>query len=225
MGGRISGLRDEWNSRAQRLGKTRRSVLFKRFPSWLNNRIHRKHRDFVLNNMPPHTSSVLDVGCGYGRIARVIRERYPTIPISGIDLSEEFCAAYREEFGTCFNVPIQEFQATKQYDAIIMVTVLMYLDRGELVSVIEKYWSMLSPDGVMICIEPAIEFLQLWRRLTGTSSASPTGGSVNHFQKDSLNSLFSGLNCADVRGEVSVNLLPGIDFSSLHHGVAVVKKN
>jgi SAM-dependent methyltransferase len=223
MGKGISDLKDEWDERARRLGKTKRSVLFKRFPSCLNNQIHRKHRDFILGNLPDHMSSVLDVGCGYGRISREIRKRQPSSLITGIELSEEFSAAYKEEFGSCLNVSVQQFQSTEQYDVIIFVTILMYLGEDELVPTLEKFWSILSPGGVMICIEPAIEFLELWRKLTGRSFASPTGGDVHHFRKNSLTGLFSRLDNSKTTDEMSVTLLPGIGFSSLHHGVVIAK--
>ena len=99
----------------------------------------------------------------------------------------------------------------------------MYLNKNELQKMVEKYWSMLSPGGVMICIEPATEFLMLWRKLTGKSFASPTGGNVFHFQKNTLKDLFVDLKNARIQDEMSVKLLPGITSSSLHHGFAVAR--
>ncbi|NOX68341.1 MAG: class I SAM-dependent methyltransferase [Gammaproteobacteria bacterium] len=224
MDRRIPELKEEWGERAKRLGKSRRSVLFKRFPAWLNSRIHRKHRDFVLGNLPDTVSDMLDVGCGYGRISREVRAINSNANIHGVELCEEFAVAFGEEFDECFNGSIQEFQSTKCYDAIVIVTVLMYLRKEELGTIVEKYWSMLSPGGVMICIEPAIEILETWRRLTGKPFASPTGGSVFHFQKNDLKCLFTTLEKSTIIADMSVPLFPGAKFLSLHHGFAVAKR-
>lgn len=223
MASRILKIKAEWDERVRRLGKSKRSVLFKRFPFWLNNHIHRRHRDFILKNMPEPVSDILDIGCGYGRISREIIKKHTAVSISGIELCEDFSIAYRKEFGSCFTGSIQEFQTEKHYDVIVIVTVLMYLNREELAPTVEKYWSMLAPGGVIICIEPAIEFIQLWRRLTGKALASPTGGDVIYFEKHELKDLFTKLEHAVIKDEMSVNLLPGMTFSSLHHGFAVTR--
>ncbi len=225
MDSRIPELKEEWGERAKHLGKSKRSVLFKRFPAWLNNRIHRKHRDFVLGNLPDTMSSMLDVGCGYGRISREVRNIHPNVSIHGVELCEEFSIAFGEEFNDCFTGSIQGFQSPRCYDAIVVVTVLMYLNRDELVPIVEKYWSMLSPGGVMVCIEPAIEILKIWRQLTGRAFASPTGGSVFHFEKNELKNLFASLDNSMIAADMSVQLVPGVEFLSLHHGFAVRKRH
>lgn len=40
---RTDQLKKEWGERSERLGFTQRAVLFKRFPGWLNDSIHRRH--------------------------------------------------------------------------------------------------------------------------------------------------------------------------------------
>jgi len=199
-------------------------VLLKRFPSWLNMRVHRFHSEFVLKNLPESTSSVLDIGCGYGRISREIRKKHPAAKFLGVELCNEFSFAYREEFGECFIGSIQDFQVPQHYDAIIIVTVLMYLNKDELLPTVEKYWSALAPGGVMICVEPAVEYLTVWRRLTGKLFASPTGGVVTHFQKPVLRNLFANLESAIIVDDLSVKLVPGVTLSSLHHGFAISKE-
>ena len=65
---RTDDLKKAWDEHQEILGLTKRAVLFKRFPDWLNESIHRRHVRFVLNNCPEVTKSILDVGCGYVRI-------------------------------------------------------------------------------------------------------------------------------------------------------------
>jgi len=83
MSDRIQHLKDAWDDREQRLGATKRSVLFKRFPGWLNQSIHRRHRSFVLRHLPEKASRVLDVGCGYGRMSLEIKQRFPEMQSGG----------------------------------------------------------------------------------------------------------------------------------------------
>ena len=85
---RTDQLRREWDRRSASMGSTQRAVLFKRFPGWLNDSIHRRHVRFIIDNCPPDPSRVLDVGCGYGRISAELARRHPATRFQGVDLSE-----------------------------------------------------------------------------------------------------------------------------------------
>src|SRR5579862_3559703 len=57
------------------------------FPSTIDPRIY--HVQLILEYFGDLTKkSVLDVGCGKGRFARVLRERFPDSAIVGFDLAE-----------------------------------------------------------------------------------------------------------------------------------------
>lgn len=223
MEGRIKQIEQAWNDRHNLMGLTKRAVLFKRFPTWLNEVIHRRHMDFIMQNIPPQPRHLLDVGCGYGRLSREIKESYPDIDFQGVDLCTEFAAAYRQEIGPCFNGPIQDFKTNKRFNTIIIVTCLMYLDPKEHQPTLERLWSMLTPGGRLICIEPAIEILQLWRKLSRQEFASPTGDTVHHFRQDELRTRCCDLSGALLINMASVPLIPFVDATSLHHAVAVIK--
>ena len=219
----IEHMKQAWDDRQSRMGLTKRAVLFKRFPDWLNESIHRRHMDFVLQNISPHTRWLLDVGCGYGRISKEIKRKYPEIEFQGIDLCTEFAAAYRREIGPCFNGPIQDFSTSKRFDAIIIVTCLMYLDAKEHEPTLERLWSMLSVGGHLVCIEPAMEILQLWRRLTGRAYASPTGDSVYHFAQSELKARCCRLAGASLQAMTSISFMSFLPVIALHHAIAVKK--
>jgi len=221
MSNRVLQLKSDWDDRARRLGQTQKSVLFKRFPGWLNNHIHNQHVSFILENIPPQTCRLLDVGCGYGRIAKAIKAHYPKLSCTGVELCTAFAATYEKEIGECFNGAIQDFSLDKTYDAIIIVTLLMYLDDSEHQNIIKKLWSNLNAGGVIICIEPAVEFLDLWHFFTRTESASPTGGSVIHFNRLELKKIFPA--DGEVQDTMSVRLLPFLESTALHHGLAICK--
>jgi SAM-dependent methyltransferase len=222
---RIDELQAEWHQRQLALGCTQRAVLFKRFPDWLNRRIHRNHCDFVIRHIASGSRTVLDVGCAFGRISDVIKARYPGIRFEGIELCEAFASAYEENYGPCFCGAVQDFPAHgREYDVIVVVTLLMYLNQGEHESVVRKLWTMLPDGGRLICIEPAIEILRLWRLATGKANASPTGDNVHHFDRNELRSLFSGIPGAEITDSACINLIPPFSATALHHAVAVTKK-
>lgn len=220
---RIDKLKRDWDDRQNQMGLTKRAVLFKRFPSVINESIHRRHTAFVLQNISTDVKSLLDVGCGYGRISAEIQRQYPSIAFHGVDLCTEFAHAYEKEFGPCFNGPIQSFSTDKRFDVVISVTCLMYLDLAEHRPTLERLWSILNVGGCLVCIEPAIEILQLWRKLTRRTNASPTGGSVHHFHQNELRELCCGLRAAVLQSTISVNLVPFLSSTALHHGVSVRK--
>jgi SAM-dependent methyltransferase len=221
---RTDQLKSEWDQRSACLGSTKRAVLFKRFPDWLNKSIHRRHVSFILDNCLSGWSRVLDVGCGYGRISIELVERFPEYRFQGVDLSTEFSRHYEQNVGPCFNGPVQHFIPEEAYDLILIVTTLMYLSAEEHKEVLERLWSSLAPGGRILCIEPASELFILWRRLTGKDSASPTGGTVEHFTRQQLADKFAHLEGSALVGARSVNLLPYIGATTVHHCVAIEKR-
>lgn len=141
---RTEQLKKEWDQRSARLGSTMRAVLFKRFPGWLNQSIHRRHIRFIADNCPSRLSQVLDVGCGYGRISIELAERFPKASFRGVDLSKEFAKHFEQNVGSCFKCPIQQFHTEETYDLILIVTTLMYLSAEEHKEVLERLWSSLA---------------------------------------------------------------------------------
>lgn len=221
MADRTEELREAWGERSARLGATKRAVLFKRFPGWLNERIHRRHMDFVVRHCAPDARSVLDVGCGYGRISLELKRRRPQLEFQGVDLCTEFARAYEAAIGPCFSGPVQDFTSERRFDCILVVTTLMYLDAGEQEETLRRLRGLLAPGGALVCIEPASEMFTTWRRLTGRASASPTGGQVAHFPRGELARRLLALDDTRLAGEDTISLLPGLVPTALHHAVAV----
>jgi SAM-dependent methyltransferase len=223
MSERTDQLKQEWNERSERLGSTQRAVLFKRFPGWLNQSIHRRHVRFVTDSCPAVTRDILDVGCGYGRISAELATRYPQARFQGIDLCTEFAECYQQNIGPCFNGPVQDFRTDQEFDLILIVTTMMYLNAVEHGEVLQRLWKNLRPGGRIVCIEPASELFILWRRLTGEESASPTGGTVEHFLQQQLVDKFAMLDGGCVVARRPVKLLPLVQATAVHHCVSIEK--
>ena len=223
MSERTDQLKQEWGERSERLGFTQRAVLFKRFPDWLNDSIHRRHVRFVADNVPANTSSILDVGCGYGRISAELRPDLPDARFEGIDLCSEFVEQYEQNIGPCFNGAVQDYRPDREFQLVIIVTTLMYLTAEEQAEVLRRLWAALRPGGRIVCIEPASELFYMWRRLTGRESASPTGGTVEHFLRQELVDNLAALDDAHIVATESVRVVPFIAATAVHHCVAAEK--
>jgi 2-polyprenyl-3-methyl-5-hydroxy-6-metoxy-1,4-benzoquinol methylase len=220
---RTEQLKRDWEERSERLGSTKRAVLFKRFPDWLNQSIHRRHVRFIIENIALGQGQVLDVGCGYGRLSLELAARFPGLMFQGVDLCTDFANEYERSVGACYNGPIQDFRTDNRFNFILIVTTLMYLTEKEHGDVLQRLWSILEPKGRIVCIKPASELFQLWHRLTGRESASPTGGTVHHFLRRQLEGKVSSLAGARVIASQSLNIFPFISATAVHHCVAIEK--
>lgn len=185
-------VKEEWEARSNLLGSTQRAVLFKRFPAWLNGYVHRQHINFVMKNVE-YTDDfrLLDLGCGYGRISMEILKQFPAMNLFGVELSEPFSQHYRSEVGPCFCGSVLDFNSIEKFNAILSVTLLMYLSEEERLLCIDKIFNMLNPGGVVVVIEPSLEFQCMWRKVFQRDNAQSTGGDVAYFSLSTLINYFS----------------------------------
>lgn len=223
MNDRTDHMRKAWDERSIRLGNRKKAVLFKRFPSLLNNLIHKRHLRFILGQLPRLPGTLLDAGCGYGRLSLEIKGVYPEIAFQGVDFCEVFARAYERSIGPCFCGPIEAFATRQKFDVILAVTLLMYLDPPGRTATVKRLWEMLEPGGVMISIEPAVEFNLMLSRITGKTSADPTGGDVGYFTAAECQSHFSGIPQIDSMVAEPIGLF-GERIIRVHHALSVVKK-
>jgi len=149
--------RNAWETRSKLSGTSLKSVLFKGLPDAINEHIHRWHNNLILNIIEnKQRLSVLDVGCGYGRLSMPIIEKFPAVNILGIDISEHFIELYKNGTGhPAFVTAVENIPVTLgTFDYIICVTVLMYLDGENLKKAVCNLLFHLNPAGKLILIEP-----------------------------------------------------------------------
>ena len=216
-------IRRAWEDRQQHLGNNHRSVLFKNLPSWMNESLHRRHSNFILANLPQKMISMLDVGCGYGRLSREVQRCRHELEIYGVELCEAFAKQFEGEFSGCFHGSMQDYRADRQFDVVLLVTVLMYSNRSDLSEVLSRLWDALAVGGRLICIEPSNNFLVRWRRKADSERLRPTGGDVLYFRAGELRQLFEMLPGAHIAAQRHFGLLPGLLFPEIHHGIVVEK--
>jgi SAM-dependent methyltransferase len=119
---------------------------------------------FKANNV----KSVLDVGCGYGRISiPLIEQGYE---VDGIDSNEKFLEKIREQIKKGKLDPSLEFELgglmdytgpdpEKEYDSVIYTwnTILEAFGPGNLLKSLNSAWRSLKPGGVLVFDQPTRE--------------------------------------------------------------------
>lgn len=96
-------------------------------------------------------NSILEIGCGFGRITKLLAERYPHATIDAIDISEDRLKSARNKVPENKNVnfyqtTIQEFNRPRnnlqKWDLVISVECLMHIPPVDISNVIEKMFQL-----------------------------------------------------------------------------------
>ncbi|CRI66648.1 hypothetical protein THIOKS13000003 [Thiocapsa sp. KS1] len=188
-----SQLRALWQERAASRGDQLNAVLLARLPTVANNALHEWHCRVIEREVLAYLSEgaeVLDLGCGYGRITERVLQARPDLRLTGIDFSIEFSGMYKRRTGApaiCADVSRLPFPP-HSFDAILAITVLMYIEPAHVAAVVRELLDRLRPGGILLMIDPASEYISIARFFGG--SKMPTGG--DGFSLTSYNSLAAG---------------------------------
>jgi trans-aconitate 2-methyltransferase len=104
-------------------------------------------RDLVAAIPTAEAARTVDLGCGPGNSTAVLRARYPTATITGIDSAEDMVRAARERLpGVTFErEDIATWQAPGPFDVILANAVLHWVPAHELL--LPRFVEALSPGG------------------------------------------------------------------------------
>lgn len=178
---RFTDLRSRWEMRAAECRDAPVGVLFRGLSPALNQHLHRFHTRAVSKQflpLLPQGARVLDLGCGYGRIGREILDHRPDLILVGVDFAWPYCWRYRQNVAdsVCADVACLPF-AAGSFDAIVAVTVLMYVSPASRPAMMAQLISLLKPGGHLLMVEPSQEVLEIIARLRPSSAGHTTGGS------------------------------------------------
>lgn len=99
-----------------------------------------------LKNLDPPFSTVLELGCGFGRITKLLLSNFDIKEYAAVDLSPEQIENARRYVGdnrVKFIVSdMQSFQSDKKYDLVIASEVLMHVLPSEIGQVVAKLVGM-----------------------------------------------------------------------------------
>ena len=161
-------IRDGWQLRQKQHGDGPRSVLMKGVHPLINESIDRWHRDVLSavfeNAHIPQGSRILDVGCGFGRLAGEI-SRLGLVPV-GVDFTPMFCASFSEKHGNgvCGDQSALPFRDSA-FGGAYSVTSLMYLDAAGVQTALAELDRCVTTGGTILFLEPCREFNELVRMM------------------------------------------------------------
>jgi 2-polyprenyl-3-methyl-5-hydroxy-6-metoxy-1,4-benzoquinol methylase len=116
--------------------------------------------DFMLRQIKSSSpDSVLDVGCGDGRLAREISLHFPDIQVTGIDYSKQaitLASAMNQDLpGLVFsNVNITEHVLSDKYEMAILMEVFEHIPIGEAHKFLSAIHRSLKKDGLLLMTVP-----------------------------------------------------------------------
>jgi len=173
-----------------------------------------KYHDYFISNISDG-STVLDIGCGYGAVARSIAEKVNGVSVTGIDNNKERLNQAklnnRMKNLDFIYADIMEINNKKKYDVIVMSNVLEHIE--ERVNFIKKIMILFSPKTILIRV-PLFE--RHWevamRKELGINYYSDSTHFIEHTKEEFKNEIKnSGLridNMEIVWGEIWVKCIP-----------------
>ncbi|MEO8671044.1 MAG: class I SAM-dependent methyltransferase [Tahibacter sp.] len=172
--------RRSWEQRATDSETCLSGVLFQGLSEHANSLLDDWHawivREVLLPTLPPN-ATVLDFGCGYGRLSAVITRARPDLRVVGQDLALPYCKLFAQSCGPCVLADAtQPPFLPASMDCIVAVTSLMYVPRDRIAGTLANLHAILRPDGVILAVDPGLELQTLIARLRGGGRPSPTGG-------------------------------------------------
>src|SRR5262249_14928230 len=128
---------------------------------------------------------VADLACGSGRTSLQVMERFPTVQMTGFDISPEACRRYHEVTGR----PSCQFDLTRSvlvegpFDAAVIMGGLHHC-ASNLAAALNNVARMIKPEGSLLLFEPnadyALQFARrIWYRLDGYFDAD-TESALSH---------------------------------------------
>lgn len=171
----IDDERGSWEKRAAATGSSLSGVLFKGLPESVNQALHRWHIGLMETHLLPRLelgSTLLDLGCGYGRLSQGVHQLRPDLQLIGVDFAETYCHGYRQHVQSpaiCARLdylPVRE----QSVSAVLCCVALMYAPIEERQAWINQISRALKPGGWLLLIEPGQRFKSL-NNLLGFNSA------------------------------------------------------
>lgn len=176
----MADVRTTWEQRAQESGTRLSGVLFRGLSEPANAAVHAWHTWIVQTVLAPLITDkgrVLDLGCGYGRISRVLTEARPDVRLTGQDVALGYCRLYQAEGNPCVCADAARLPyAASSFDAVLAVTCLMYTERTGVPGVLRGLRELIRPGGVLLLLDPGVELQRTVAKVRGNRSRSPTGG-------------------------------------------------
>lgn len=107
----------------------------------------------VLAGRPPSSvGSILDFPCGHGRVARVLRARFPGAALTVCDRDRDgvrFCADHLRATGVVVRRDFRDIAFERPFDLVWLGSLITHLPRPASERLLRQACSWLAPDGVL----------------------------------------------------------------------------
>lgn len=217
----LSDIRHEWEARARASGDRLSGVLFRGLSDQANAAVHEWHawvaHHVFLPGIPPG-GRILDLGCGYGRLALVATTARPDLDIIGQDITLSYCRNFQRRFGKCIRADLSALPfAPASFDGVMAITCLMYAEPEQVAETLERLRGVIKPGGALLLLDPGVEVQRLVAAVRRGASVSATGG--NGFEQGQYLSLIerAGFEPGACGGNPRLSaalMLPGMARSS-----------
>lgn len=99
-----------------------------------------------------HFTSVLDIGCGFGRMADVAMRLKPGVRYLGVDVSPDMIESARQRYpySEWLCADYRDFRATRKFDLVLAVSSLSYLSPDEIEPVLARLRKWAVRDLVIV---------------------------------------------------------------------------
>lgn len=154
-----SKIQQFWEARSSRYGQNPRGVLPKALPlpilNYLDDWMYSQVRKVIPEDKKVR---ILDLGCGYGRLAKRIADDYPKAYIVGVDIAQKYVNLFNNNLGRrgrAIKSDIRKLPFPDQsFNVVIAVTTLMYLvtDKDQ-ISAFSEIFRLLKKSGKFVFIE------------------------------------------------------------------------
>jgi SAM-dependent methyltransferase len=97
--------------------------------------------------------SILDFGCGFGRVLRVLKAAFPAAELSACDTSRDaidFCARTFGAEPIQSNEDVSRIQITNKFDLIWCGTLLTNVDSAQFSALLQLFDSLLVDNGILV---------------------------------------------------------------------------
>lgn len=155
--------------------------------------------------------TLLDAGCGAGDYLIPAAKKHPSASFTGIDRAESnisVCNNYivKKQINNCsfLNDDIDNLNSRPQFNYILCLTVLQYLDDDE--AVLNRFYNALLPDGKLLLYVPVnyksyFRFYEKFRNNRDKNSYDAVQGIKRKYKDNEILEKLSGANFKIVKSE------------------------
>lgn len=145
-------------------------------------------RRFVLNplfdGLDLNEKTVLDLACGAGVTSQELLIRFPSVRLTGLDISRKACEEYEARFGSAIQADLTApVSFPNRFDAAVIIGGLHHCV-ADLAAALNNLAQSLRPGGVLLMFEPNLDFafesVRKWWYRNDRYFHADTEGALDH---------------------------------------------